>query len=59
MYHLGMSTSKVSQEDKEALAAVLREHEPPFGIDGLPKDEFDCCVEKIIQAGWRPIETQA
>jgi len=39
------------QDLRVRLARVLREHQPPTHIDpqGLPRDEFDCCADVILE----------
>lgn len=33
----------------EGMAEVLREHDAPTHIDGLPDDEYDCCAVAVVK----------
>ena len=38
----------MSDDIREELARLLREHQPPIPDDGYPADEFDCCADAIL-----------
>lgn len=40
--------------DREQLAAILREHSMPSSESDFPADEFECCADAVLAAGWRP-----
>ncbi|MFG1794211.1 hypothetical protein [Nocardia sp. NPDC049149] len=49
--------------DRDQLAAILREHSMPSGESDFPADEYECCADAVLAAGFRPparlIETHA
>ena len=40
-------------EIRDRLAAALREHGTPLPDVGYPADEYECCAEELLSAGWR------
>lgn len=40
--------------DRDQLAAILRGHSMPSGEPDFPADEYECCADAVIAAGWRP-----
>lgn len=48
-------TSLVSKLDRDKAAQVLRDHGSPVGLgDDAPDDEYDCCIQKLVDLGWGP-----
>ena len=39
----------MSDDIRDELARLLREHQTPIPDDGYPADEYDCCADAILE----------